>query len=549
MNFTYRDLPLFMCSDCNERDERETASRKERLRGALRGALECLLLASEIDARDPGVARNLKGIKELAGQFECRVPGTGEIRQRIAPKSGGLRGLAIAPDLPAPGAPCHFCQQAPWVPVHGRGISVRMSGDTRTVALLFGSNIQFSYLDVTVPRCFGCREAHADLPRRVKAWTQASEAAGANGRFPEILAELTAAQAAIKASDGRAQAARKAIAQITAAQTQALNAAQASLAEAERRARDEPKAAAAVAKDLAQAQAQARAALAEAEAIGTRCDRCHSDQGWHDYLCPRCDRGLFRLGWLGRAAVALAAVLAFGATVQGLHLVPAAVAFGGLGLEGLSGWNADEAAVWWPIAAGALAMPALAWGATRGLRRAGEGKRQQIRRQRAEETAARRQAAIAAAEGDIARTAAALAEHEAQEVQAQAARDQAVAQARAHLDGVQAAAGSPEAKARLAKANEALEAATVEGKSLASALKAIEARLAAAKAAAIAAYREAHPKPELPAGVAPEDSYTAYPGIAERQAAGWAIGMIESTGGANHRVSRTAAHAQGLVGG
>jgi hypothetical protein len=113
VNFTYRDLPLFMCSDCSERDDREVAARKERLRGELRTALECLLLAAEIDAQDPGVARNLKVIKELAGDIGCRVPGTSEIRKRIAPRSDGLRGVAMAADLPAPGTPCHFCQQAP----------------------------------------------------------------------------------------------------------------------------------------------------------------------------------------------------------------------------------------------------------------------------------------------------------------------------------------------------------------------------------------------------------------------------------------------------
>lgn len=547
VNFTYRDLPLFMCSDCNERDDRETASRKERLRGELRAALECLLLANEIDSRDPGVARNLKVIKELAGQVACRVPGTGEIRQRIAPKSTGPRGVSMPPDLPAAGAPCHFCHQAPGV--QGRGIFVRMSGDIRRINLLFGSSSQFSYLDVTVPRCQRCRDAHAHLPRRIKDWDQAADATGVDGKFPEFLAELTTARTACRASDGRAEAARKAIAQITAAQTQALNAAQATLVEAERRARDETAAAAAVAKDLAQAQAKARAVLAEAEAIGTRCDRCHSDQGWTDHLCARCDRPLLQIGWLGRAAVALAAVLAFGATVEGLHLVPEAVAFGGLQLEGLSGWNADEAAAWWPMAAAALSMPVLAFGANRALGRAGEGRRRQIRRRRAEETAGRRQAVIAAAEADIERTSAALAEHEAQEIQARASRDEVVAQARAHLDGVKAAAGSPEARARMAKANEALAAAIAEGQSLANALKAVEARLAAAKAAAIAAYRETHPKPGLPVGVAPEDSYTTYPGISDRQAAGWGIGMVVRIGGVAHDVSRTAAHAQGLVGG
>jgi hypothetical protein len=424
-----------------------------------------------------------------------------------------------------------------------------MSGDTRTVALLFGSNIQFSYLDVTVPRCFGCREAHADLPRHVKAWTQASEAAGANGRFPEILAELTAAQAAIKASDGRAQAARRAIAQLTAAQTQAMNAAQATLAEAERWASADATAAAAVAQGFAQAQAQARAALAEAEAIGIRCDRCYSDQGWQDHLCTRCDRRLFRLGWLGRGAVALVAALAFWAAVEGLHLIPEAVAFGGLHIEGLSGWNADEAAAWWPIAAGVVPMLALAWGAVDALRRAGEGRRRQIRRRRAEETAARRQAAIAAAEGEIARTTAVLAALEAHEVQAQTARDRAIAEARANLDAVRATATGPEAKARLAKANDTLATAVTEGGSLARTLKAVEERLAAAKAEAIAAYRKEHPRPDLPGGVAPEDSYTTYPGISDRQAAGWAIGMIKDSGGNKHRVVRTSAHVTGLVGG
>jgi len=88
-----------------------------------------------------------------------------------------------------------------------------------------------------------------------------------------------------------------------------------------------------------------------------------------------------------------------------------------------------------------------------------------------------------------------------------------------------------EAQAALGTANEALQAAT-------GTQAAAQARLDAAKAEALAVYRQNHPMPEA--------AYVDYPGIATRQGEGWSIGMHIGTAKANER-SRTSEHVSGLV--
>lgn len=210
VKFIYRDNLLFMCSSCNAEDERESAGRKAQLRKELTVALENLLLASEFEQpADRGVARNLTQLRATATQFSCPVPDTSGLRQRLDRTDQGLNGIADGLDAPGDGAVCHFCGQNP--ASESARIAVRLSSPTRTVALLLGSRTEFSYCDVVVPRCPHCRNTHRQSPVSLADWQRARDAAVADERFPTLVSELTAANAAVGACRARKKTASRSV--------------------------------------------------------------------------------------------------------------------------------------------------------------------------------------------------------------------------------------------------------------------------------------------------------------------------------------------------
>jgi hypothetical protein len=210
VTFTYRDIPLFMCSACNEQHKRETEKRESALRVALNTSLELLLLASEIDGNDPGIKKNLKTLKDRAREYSAQIPTTRALKDRLAAKTDRFEGVSAGSVSPEAGALCHFCDQES--PDQSSAISVRMSGDLHTGTCLFGSRVQFSHVDIVVPRCRACSDQHRHLVARTLAWRSERARAGAHDRFPDQLGELDAARDAVRTCDEQIATARQTVA-------------------------------------------------------------------------------------------------------------------------------------------------------------------------------------------------------------------------------------------------------------------------------------------------------------------------------------------------
>lgn len=82
-SFTYKDIPLFMCSNCSYKHNQEITRQKDSLRSQMVHSLELLLLANEVDPGDAGIQRNMKTLKDIARQVECSIPGTRAIKKQL----------------------------------------------------------------------------------------------------------------------------------------------------------------------------------------------------------------------------------------------------------------------------------------------------------------------------------------------------------------------------------------------------------------------------------------------------------------------------------
>nr|VFJ50690.1 MAG: hypothetical protein BECKFM1743C_GA0114222_100882 [Candidatus Kentron sp. FM]VFJ50720.1 MAG: hypothetical protein BECKFM1743A_GA0114220_100872 [Candidatus Kentron sp. FM]VFK08736.1 MAG: hypothetical protein BECKFM1743B_GA0114221_100802 [Candidatus Kentron sp. FM] len=140
VDFTYRDISLFMCNACNEKHKRELASREYTLRGHISTALEYLLLADELDPGDVGVKKNLKTLKETARGFNCSIPKTNALKNRLENRIGAQKIQSIRHVFePTPeDHTCFFC--ADNSANDTCQITVPMCGDVQVFDLLFNSN-------------------------------------------------------------------------------------------------------------------------------------------------------------------------------------------------------------------------------------------------------------------------------------------------------------------------------------------------------------------------------------------------------------------------
>jgi len=261
-NGEYNGQRFWMCSSCSEADDREREQRKRVLRTSISESLEYLILADEIDPDDAGIRDNLKSLKEIAKQIGAQVPKTKGLKNTLGAQK--TRGTHYTFEPTPEDGICFFCGES--AADDSCQIRAPMCGDVQTVDLLFDKGIEYHYADAVVPRCRRCRDEHRELPSRIERWHEARLAAADNEHFPQIVAEAKSAQ----------RVARQAVA----------------LVEEEKK-----------------KVAAAKAALAQAEAIGSRCDQCHSADSWHQHLCGRCDKRVFQLSWQVRLLIAAIMVL------------------------------------------------------------------------------------------------------------------------------------------------------------------------------------------------------------------------------------------------
>ncbi len=428
IEFTYKDIPLFMCDSCSDTHKAQSEQQKRTLRPRLSTALEYLLLAEEVDPGDAGVRRNVQSVQETARNVHCTIPTTEGLKRQFGGEKTRSTRRTFAPS-PADTV-CFFCGAS--TADDSCSITVPMCGDLQPVTLLFYTRIEYQYADIVIPRCRRCRDQHSALPGCLEQWHAARVAADDDTHFSDILTEIQSAEAAVRTARARV-----------------------------------PK--------HQQQVAAARAALRQAEAVGEQCDRCHSKTFWEPPFCRQCDQQVFQFGALAKGAVAGTIALSL-AAIWGLHahlgvLTPFAefVAF-------QSGWSVHEAGQYVPlIASGVLPLVC-------GLTLAGGLKQRQLRRRRA------------------------LRQQQAEEILQR--RNTAVAEAKTTLAPVQAAFDAA------AKAAQPLTKAHAEAQN----------KLQTAKAQAVANFERVSPKPELPTGVQPEDTYLNFGRIQRLRERGWGFG-------------------------
>ncbi|MEZ4601227.1 MAG: hypothetical protein R2940_15665 [Syntrophotaleaceae bacterium] len=190
VNFKYKDIPLFMCSACSAKNERQIEQQKKALRGSIHKALEYLLLAQEIDPHDPGIQRNLKIITETGRNFNCSSPATKNLKERLCAAKYRERLLEIE-TVPEDNI-CFFCSDNPAEPACR--LTVPMCGDKKLVDLIFQEGYEYHYADVIVPRCQSCCDEHRQYPERVRQWEQDRLAAADDCHFPSLHSQMSSAE-------------------------------------------------------------------------------------------------------------------------------------------------------------------------------------------------------------------------------------------------------------------------------------------------------------------------------------------------------------------
>lgn len=347
-NGEYNGQQFWMCSSCSETESSERARKEGALRKVIAQALEYLLLADEVDPGDQGIRTEIKGLKAIAKQVSAKIPKTKALKEKLA--GAMTRGAQITLDQTQAEALCHFCGQRP--PEQDCVITVPMCGDFTRTEFLFGTGIEYHFTDVLVPRCRSCRDEHRELPARAERWEKSRAEAIAAVRFiledseikfacpqcgQNFLAEtkMSGTQVAcpscstcltvpaepevrvVLAEDSDitfacAQCGRDVMAapEMGGAEIACPSCSTSQIVPARQDAKANLEAAeTAVSNTRAKLEACKKAAakaqkdLKKAEAIGTKCDRCSSEE-FADYLCPKCDKSLFELSNPWRALIA-----------------------------------------------------------------------------------------------------------------------------------------------------------------------------------------------------------------------------------------------------
>ena len=207
VNFTYKNIPLFMCSTCNEKDNRERQDRKDRSKVHVRESMEYLLLADEVDPDDRGVQRSLANITKFANDIGCSIPGTKALKDLLG--NSKLKGTRKDIGQSAEDHTCYFCGTHPADPQCQ--IVVAMSGEQKRTQLIFGEGIEYLYGDVIVPRCTECRDEHKEYTLRVASWQKARSEAGSESKFPEIAQAIKDSEKSVSMAEDEEKKARNPI--------------------------------------------------------------------------------------------------------------------------------------------------------------------------------------------------------------------------------------------------------------------------------------------------------------------------------------------------
>lgn len=247
-NFTYREIPMFMCSSCNNKQENQLRQQKRVLAKHIHTALEYLLLAHELDSSDPGVRKNLGVVKQTARDIDCSIPNTKALKAKLGEFFKRAKPFTFT--YTDEDHICFYCGKNQ--SDETSQITVPMCGDVQTVEMVFGKGIEFCHGDMIIPRCRSCREEHRKLPRRIEDWHESRLEVVDDENFEMEAGEVAATRQS--AQDASASA-----------------------------------------KDCQKTVDDAKAVLADAESIGSYCESCKSEDNWADGLCKKCDRKLFKL--------------------------------------------------------------------------------------------------------------------------------------------------------------------------------------------------------------------------------------------------------------
>lgn len=82
-SFTFKDIPMFMCTTCSSRHRAELERQKATLRAQIGLSVQYLAIAQEIDPHDRGIQRNMATIRGIAREVECQVRSTRDLKQQL----------------------------------------------------------------------------------------------------------------------------------------------------------------------------------------------------------------------------------------------------------------------------------------------------------------------------------------------------------------------------------------------------------------------------------------------------------------------------------
>ncbi|MGH8474952.1 MAG: hypothetical protein ACRER2_04145 [Methylococcales bacterium] len=389
LNFTYRDISMYMCGNCSTQRDQELQREKQTLRPEIRMSLEYVLLADEVDPGDHGIQKNLETLRQTAQEIECPIPTTDALKKSLGASKTRATRRSFEP-LPED-AICYFCGKEQ--PNEEYGIRVAMCSCRRPVHLLFDKATEYDYTDVFVPRCCRCRNEHRALPGRVKQWEKARAAIAEHRFFPDFVREIESTGA------------------IT-------DAAREKIDHESRRLGD------------------AQAAVGRANSLGKQCDRCNAQKSWENHLCRRCDKYVFRLGLWSWVKVVCTMMLVFACLAfmqQYLGTLSMLVEYA----KSQFGWIAGDFEQYAPFVISGVVPFGLGLALTTRMKLKQRDRRLELQAQRAEEFPIRKKAALtvvkdrlkqAQAALDVARNAEkkAAADYENAKKKLQMAKDQAI---------------------------------------------------------------------------------------------------------------------------
>jgi hypothetical protein len=168
VNFKLKGELVWMCSRCNDEDDRQLDAQKRVLRPKLTAALERMLLADEIDPGDKGIRRNLEIVRRQHREMGCPAHDVPGLRKRLGAGSATKVREAHVPPAHAADKTCYFCNLRQ--PDPACGIAVPYWREQRSAATLLSESVTLQEGKVTVPRCKPCRDAHAAFVVKRRQW-------------------------------------------------------------------------------------------------------------------------------------------------------------------------------------------------------------------------------------------------------------------------------------------------------------------------------------------------------------------------------------------